>query len=157
MKRLTLIVIVGMFLAIGSQAKATTDAELQDTWINAFPTNQVVPIFGTLEWSSLTFATNGTVTWTWQRDGRSETNSGTYRLVAETDRPNLRPVFNVMIHPKTMAVWRDITLADIMVDQDNRFPVSWTVLKWRDEAGNRMTFIRQENDKTRRTTPPTVP
>lgn len=149
--------IVGMFLAIGSQAKATTDAELQDAWVNAFPTNHSVPIFGTVEWSSLTFATNGNVTWKWQRDGRSETTSGTYWLVAETDKPNLRPVFKVIIHPKTIGVWRDITLADVMVDQDNRFPVSWMVLKWRDEAGNRMTFIRQEDDKTRRTTPLPVP
>lgn len=152
-----MISIVGIFLAIGSQAKAATDVELQDSWINAFPTNYVVPIFGTVQWSSLIFATNGTVTWTWQRDGTSETNSGTYRLVAKTDRPKLRPVFNAIIHPKMMAVWRDITLADVMVDRDNRFPISWTVLKWRDEANNPMTFIRQEDDRKRRATLPALP
>jgi hypothetical protein len=49
-----------------------------------------------------------------------------------------------------------MNLSIVTVQQDNRFPVSWTVLKWFDEAGNLMIFVRQEADKKRRTTPPTV-
>lgn len=157
MKRFMMIAIAGVFLAISSQTKATTDADLNGTWINASPTNHVVPIFGTVEWVNITFATNGTVVWTWRRDGNSETNSGTYRLIAVADRPSLRPMFDLFIHPTTMAVWREIALSDITVGKDNRFPIAWTVLKWLDEAKNQITFKRQEDDKERRTTPPTVP
>ncbi len=144
--------VAAIMLAGVGQATATTDADLRGTWVNAFPTNHVVPIFGTVEWINVKFATNGTVVWTWRRDGKSETNSGTYRLIAVADRPSLRPIFDIFIHPTSMAVWRDITLSDVTVDPDNRFPVSWMVLKWLDEAKNQMTFIRQEDDKKRRTT-----
>jgi len=160
MKRVAIICVAVIMLAGVGQATATTDADLQadlrGTWVNAFPTNHVVPIFGTVEWINVTFATNGTVVWTWIRDGNSETNSGTYRIIGVADRPSLRPIFDVFIHPTTMAVWPDITLADTIVDQDNRFPLTWTVLKWLDEAKNQMTFIRQEDDAKRRTTGGTV-
>jgi len=75
MKRVAIICVAVIMLAGVGQATATTDADLQadlrGTWVNAFPTNHVVPIFGTVEWINVTFATNGTVVWTWIRDGKT--------------------------------------------------------------------------------------
>ena len=157
MNRFSVVLILGVILCVGSGAMATTDEELHGAWITA-TTNHGVRVvgYGTVQWNGLTFSTNATVTWTWKRDQWNETNSGTYHL-AEVERPGLRTLFNLVISPTTMAVWRPLTLTDVTVGKDNRFPLSWTVLKWRDEAGNLITFIREDDAKERRTKPPTVP
>jgi hypothetical protein len=37
-----------MAIGLAGTARAATDADLQDSWVNAMPTNHVVPIFGTV-------------------------------------------------------------------------------------------------------------
>lgn len=129
-------------------ARATSEADLEGVWINAFPANHSVPIFGTVRWDSFSFSTNGTMTWQWERNGVNETNSGKYRIDAvPIDKPGYRQKFNISINPTYMAVWRPITLSDVTTQADNRFPAKWIVLKWYDEGGKRITFLREEDYK----------
>jgi hypothetical protein len=138
-------------------AWATTEGDLQDTWINAFPTNHADDMVGRVTWVSVTFSTNRIVSWTWEREGKTEAHSGNYSLHPEPgERGEFGRNTTVVIVPTTLAVRRPIVLKDVEVDLDNRFPVQWTVLKCKDIGDNRMVFLREKNQKDWRTTGGTV-
>jgi len=148
MKRITTALLLAVLALAVRDAQAVTDADLQDTWISVSPTNHPDDMLGNVRWETVTFATNGLVTWHWQREGHTESHSGKYRLDSEpVTKPSYRQRFNVMIIPHTMAVRQPIVMKDVTVQIDNRFPDTWTVLKWRDVADNLTTFLREKHAK----------
>ena len=152
--------ILAVVLAIGAStlsAMGTTEGDLRDTWFNAFPSNHVDDMVGRVTWDSVTFSTNRLVSWTWEREGKKESHSGHYSLHPEPgDKAEFKPNTTIVIIATTLAVRRPIVLKDVEVDQDNRFPVEWPVLKCKDVGDNRMVFLREKNHKERRTTGGTV-
>ena len=127
-------------------ASAATEPDLQDIWINVAPTNYADDMLGNVRWISLTIRTNQAVDWVWERDGVSETHSGRYSLQpVATEKAGFRERINMVIIPATIAVRRPVVLRDITVNADNRYPITWTVLKCEDIGGNRMVFLRQMN------------
>ncbi len=139
-------------------AMATTEDDLRDTWVNAFPTNHQDNMLGRVTWTSVTFSTNRLIHWTWEREGKTEAHSGRYSLHPEPrDAKEFQRNTNVVIIPTTLAIRRPLILKDVEVDLDNRFPAKWTVLKCKDIGENRMVFVREANIKEWRTMPPTVP
>lgn len=135
-------------------ALAATEGDLQDIWIKAFPTNHPDDMVGPVTWVSVTFSTNRTVSWTWDRNGKTESHSGRYSLQPEPDdKGEFKKSTTVEIVPTTLAVRRPLVLKDVEVDLDNRFFVKWTVLKCKDIGGNRMVFLREKNHKEWRTKP----
>ena len=138
-------------------AVATTDGDLQDTWINAFPTNHPNDMVGPIKWVSVTFSTNRTVSWTWERRGKTVTHSGRYSFQPKPGaQSDLKKNTTIVIIPTTLAVRRSLVLKDVEVDLDNRFLVKWTVLKCKDIGGNRMVFLREKNHNEWRTTDSTL-
>lgn len=150
MKHMTTVVLAGMLSLLAGVAQAATGVDLQDTWINVASTNHADDMLGSVRWETVTFSTNGFVSWRWQRDGKMETHHGKYRIEAERIvKPVYRQRLNVMIIPETLAIRRSIVMKDVIVDVDHLFPATRTVLKWYDLAGNRMTFIREIDAKER--------
>jgi hypothetical protein len=147
-------------VAIGAcalSAMATTERDLRDTWINAFPSQHVADKVGAVTWISISFSTNRTINWTWNREGKIEAHSGRYRLHPEPGGSGeLQMSTTVVIIPTTLAIRRPIVLKDVEVDGDSRFPVEWTVLKCKDVGDNQMVFLREMNHKERRTSASTV-
>lgn len=157
MMKMRQILVAAVMMGCALSAYATKENDLRDTWVRAFPTNHVDDMVGRITWVSVTFSTNRLITWTWEREGKTETHSGRYSLHPETgDGNDLQTNTSVVIIPTTLAVRRPILLKDVEVDQDNRFPVAWTVLKCKDVGNNRMVFLREKNDKEWRTTDGTV-
>jgi hypothetical protein len=151
MKTLLIVAVVAM---CALPALATTEGDLQDTWINAFPTNHPDDMVGPVTWVSVTFSTNRTVNWTWERNGKTESHSGRYHFEPEPeDKAEFKRNTTVVIIPTTLAVRRPLVLKDVEVDLDNRFPVAWTMLKCKDIGGNRMVFLRKKNHNEWRTKP----
>ena len=145
MKTLLTIAVVAMCAVL---AVATTEGDLQDTWINAFPTNHPNDMVGPVKWVSVTFSTNRVVSWKWERNGKTESHSGRYHLQPELgDNGGFKKNTTMVIIPTTLAVRRPLVLKDVEVDLDNRFLVTWTVLKCKDIGGNRMVFLREKNHK----------
>jgi len=71
--KIKLMIAVAMAVAgCALSASATTEGDLQDTWVNAFPTNHVDDMVGRVKWVSITFSTNRVVNWTWEREGKTE-------------------------------------------------------------------------------------
>ena len=127
-------------------ASAANESDLQDIWINVAPTNYADDMLGNVRWISLTIRTNNAIDWVWERDGVSETHSGRYSLQpVATEKPGFRERINMVIIPATIAVRHPVVLRDITVNADNRYPITWTVLKCEDIGGNRMVFLRQMN------------
>jgi hypothetical protein len=52
-------------------------------------------------------------------------------------------ITDIVIAPATIGGDQRITLHSATIRGDNRFPALWVVLKWFDDAGNQMTFVRE--------------
>jgi len=148
-----LIAITGLLAVstfIAGVAHAITETDLLDTWHNAMPTNHHDKMLGDVTWTTITFSSNAVVNWTWTRDGNVETHQGKYQLPPQTVPEGHRDRWQVVIMPTTLAVRQSITLEDVTVQNDNRFPGIWKVLKWIDDSGNLITFVRKsDHDKWR--------
>jgi len=141
--KLTAVAAAAAVVLGAARAGATEDVDLRDTWRNALPTNRLAGAAGDVTWLSLTFAADGAVKWEWIRGGSTEAHSGRFRLEAQTVPKGARARWDIVITPSTLAVAGPIILRDATVQNDNRFPALWTVLKCFDDAGNQDTFVRQ--------------
>jgi len=144
------LLVAAVIASCALSASATTESDLLDTWIRFAPASYRDGMLGTITWQSVTFSTDRAVSWTWERDGKTESHSGTYHLQPEPDsKEQFKKNTTVAINPTTLAVTKPILLSDVQVDMDNRFLATWTVLKCKDSRGNGMVFLRKKHHDQR--------
>jgi len=125
------------------RAGTALDLDLETAWRNAMPSNSQTGSLGNITWVSLAFASNDVARWEWVRDGKQEIHSGSFRISAKPVPGGRSTISDVVIVPAAIAVSQPITLYGATIGGDSRFPALWVVLKWFDEAGNQMTFVRE--------------
>ena len=146
MINIRIILTTALVAVLAHSASATTEDDLRDTWVNAFPTNQTNDMLGSVKWTTVTFSSNRSISWTWEREGKTESHRGRYTLQPEPSETEFEKNTSVVIIPTTLAVRRPLVLKEVEVDLDSRFPVKWTVLKCKDVGDQPLVFLRKRND-----------
>jgi len=141
--RITLFCLMFFCLAVSSQAEPISGKDLRGTWSAEFTAAKNDSMSGKIEWISITFRDEGLVDWEWKRDGKTEKHNGKFSL-KEIHRAGTRTENRVELTPKTMVVYRSISLNNISIDHDNRFRLPEKVLKCQDHDGNDWVFSRQK-------------
>ena len=144
--RITLFCLMFFCLAVSSQAEPISGEDLRGTWSAEFTAAKNDSMSGKIEWISITFRDEGLVDWEWKRDGKTEKHNGKFSL-KEIHRAGTRNGNRVELTPKTMVVYRSISLNNITIDHDNRFRLPEKVLKCQDHDGNDWVFSRQKKQQ----------
>jgi len=124
-------------------AKTLTIKEIAGDWNVAIPGTNHVPVLGNVSWKSISFSTN-LVSWTWERDGKSEKHKGTFEIIPEKPaKAGMHQSCRIEIIPTTLAVPGSLVLKNVTHDLDNRFRLGTLVLKFQDEKGNSHVFLKR--------------